>query len=217
MNAQAQHNNSLGNGSTRGPGAPSRSAGADPEVRLTLTDIIRALGKDGPEEKRTRSVLSRYLDDSETAALLGASGPVRPTFPMASVPVFEAILAAGERGDVSPKTAAFWLTKNFPVATVGNSAMTENSGIRNSENGLSVIGGQEVMALAQTMQEFIAAVKDLAPVREDSTLNRHQAAVLLTCAPSSVSRFVRPLRRGVYRRSDVMRYIASGVPQWSSP
>jgi len=181
---------------------------------LTLTDIIRGIAEP-QDEKRVRSILSRYLGEVGVGELLGATGKTRPTFPTPSVPVFAALLAAHEDGSVTPKRAVPWLEKQFPaeeaVAVGGNviSRLPEFAGIadnRGSEN-----------AMLQAMQEFIAAVKDLAPVREDSTLNRHQAAVLLTCAPSSVSRFVRPLRRGVYRRSDVMRYIASGVPQWSSP
>ena len=65
---------------------------------LTLTDIIRALGRDTPDqEKRTRSTLSRFLGESaETRYLLGASGPVRPTFPHTAVDVFRALLEASE-------------------------------------------------------------------------------------------------------------------------
>ena len=65
--------------------------------------------------------------------------------------------------------------------------------------------------MAAVMKEFIAAVKDITPVREDTAVTRSQAAALLACSPRSVSRYVSPLRRGVYHRSDVMRYLASGV------
>ncbi len=65
--------------------------------------------------------------------------------------------------------------------------------------------------LATVMAEFIAAVKDVSPLREDCALTRSQAAVLLACPEASVSRYIRPLRRGIYRRSDVMRYLVSGL------
>lgn len=221
---------------TRQSGAPRPTTSAKPgvepdtQVSLTLTDIIRALGKDGPEEKRTRSTLARYLDDAETRTLLGASGPQRPTFPDASVAVFGALLEAHARGDLRPTKAAYWLTTNFPAVGVGeasgsdptlagrrapqgDSALTGKPEIREPENGLGPISSQLLLRMTRSMEDFVEAVKDVAPVREDVAIDRHQAAVLLCCSPSSVGRFVRPIRRGVYRRSDVMRYIATGVRQ----
>ena len=187
------------------------------QSQLTLTEIIRALGRDtADQEKKTRSVLSRYLDDAETRTLLGASGPVRPTFPSAAVEVFAALLEASERGEVTPKMGAVWLARNFPAMGTGDSIKIGNSGNRETENsGIAPRSAPQtdLAELTATMKEFILTVKDIAPVREDCALTRSQAAALLACAPSSVIRFVRPIRRGAYRRSDVMRYLATGVPQ----
>ncbi|MGI4791264.1 MAG: hypothetical protein ACRYFS_20755 [Janthinobacterium lividum] len=183
---------------------------------VTLTDIIRLMDKGSDCEKRTRSMLSRFLDDPETAALLGASGPVRPTFPPSAAPVMAALLSASERGEVTPKMGAVWLAKHFPAISLeAVSRFSENADIREIEKH-EPMSSQTLLRLTQTMEGFIAAVQDISSVREDVAITRTQAAALLACAPSSVPRFVRPLRRGIYRRSDCLRYIASGQPQISA-
>ena len=176
---------------------------------LTVTDIIRALGKDTEAEgKKTRSVISRYLEDEETRALLGASGPVRPAYPKESIPVFQALLRANASGEVTPKTLARHFSPNHSASTpiLANLSILGNSG-----NALEAMQQNEMV---QVMQEFISAVKDIVPVPEDRVLTRLDAADLLACAPRSVSRFVQPLarRRGVFRRSDCLRYIQTGLP-----
>ena len=164
---------------------------------LTVTDIIRMLGRAGDAEKRTRSTLSRYLDEPETRALLGASGPVRPTFPAGAVPVIRALLAAAECGDVTPKRATMWIAKHFPAD--GNGAIHVVSGNREIESP-RIEAAEEFMLAVRTLVERV-------PVRDDRLLTSAEAGVLLACRPRAVSRYVRPVRRGVFRWSDVMRHI----------
>lgn len=204
---------------------------ADPAQSLSLKGLHAAL-----EERGVRvpySSLSQFIALGDIAEQLGVGGKGnRREFPPEAAEILAVVL---------PKFEAAKLGKDHAPAFVRH----QIHHFRGSENSITPtptpldapddvnyevmvtselvprelvpISSQEILEIGRAIQEFIAAVKDLAPVREDSTLNRRQAAVLLTCAPSSVSRFVRPLRRGVYRRSDVMRYIASGVPQRSSP
>ena len=169
---------------------------------LTVTDIIRLLGRAGDQEKRTRSTLSRYLDDPETRALLGASGPVRPTFPAAAVPVIRALLAAAECGDVTPKMATVWLAKHFPAESNGAIyVLPRNREVESpGTDAFAVNPGEEFLLAVQTLVERV-------PVREDRLLTSTEAACLLACRPRSVSRYVRPVRKGVFRWSDVMKYI----------
>lgn len=58
-----------------------------------------------------------------------------------------------------------------------------------------------------------AALGDFAPVRADRLLTREQAAELLACRPRTVGRYITAVRKGVYRWSDVRRYIETGVRQ----
>lgn len=189
--------------------------------KLTVTEIIRALGKDTEAEgKKTRSVISRYLEDEETRALLGASGPVRPVFPKEAVPVFEALLAANAAGEVTPKTGGGWLARHFSPFQSAATPILENSVIlANSGKAGNSLESMQRSELVQVMREFIETVKDIAPVPEDHVLSRSQAAELLGCAPGSVPRFVRALRRGAYRRSDCLRYIATAcaISKWEFP
>ncbi len=174
---------------------------------LTVTDIIRLLCRAGDQEKRTRSALSRDLEEPETWMLLGASGPVRPTFPHESVPVIQALLDAAERGDVTPKMATIWLAKHFPGRDT--KAVSVFPGIRETESP-----GTDASA------EFVLAVQTLVkrvPVRDDRLLTSVEAASLLACRPRSVSRYVKPVRRGAYRWTDVMRHIEGLKPLGEAP
>lgn len=176
-------------------------------LQLTVTDIIRLLGRAGDAEKRTRSTLSRYLDEHETRALLGASGPVRPTFPHASVPVIQALLDAAERGDMTPKMATVWLVKHFPSGA--DKAVPVVSGNREIESPRTDASAEFLLAV-QTLVERV-------PVREDRLLTSAEAANQLACRPRSVSRYVRPVRRGAYRWTDVMRHIEGLKPFGEAP
>ena len=178
---------------------------------LTLTDIIRALGRDTPDqEKRTRSTLSRFLGESaEARFLLGASGPVRPTFPHAAVDVFRALLEASERGEVTPRMGAVWLTKNFPpVLIAAKTRNSENSEIepKNKVKEAALSPQEMISLLAEAISEALA---EAIPKRVDRLLTSSQASEMLACRPRSVSRYVKPVRRGIYRWSDVTKYIAA--------
>ena len=65
--------------------------------------------------------------------------------------------------------------------------------------------------LAMVMGKFIAAIKNVSPVRENSALTRSQAAGLLACLEASVSKYISLLRRGVNRWCDMKRYLETGI------
>ena len=192
--------------------------------QLTVSQIMAEVGW------TDRSSLARYLENEQTRMLLGASGNSRPTYPKAALPALAALYQAHQEHRCTPKTAPLLISAFLgtgPAMVLPDKTLSEN-------RKFDLIGQREVVLpdnwfpidnrfspngqgapsaeIVRVMQEFIETVKDLVPVPEDCLLTRSQAAVLLACTPSSVSRFVKPLRRGAYRRSDCLRYIRAGVP-----
>jgi hypothetical protein len=79
----------------------------------------------------------------------------------------------------------------------------------------SANGGPELVAALRGFAEVLRALSERSalPPTPDRLLTAEQAAELLLCAPRSVGRYVKPLRPGVWRQSDVQKYIDTGEPQ----
>jgi hypothetical protein len=65
----------------------------------------------------------------------------------------------------------------------------------------------ELAALAGSVQQLVCALTEKLPPPDDSLLTADQAAQLLACSPATVRKRVKPVLRGRWRRSDVLRYI----------
>lgn len=170
--------------------------------KITLKALHQAL--EAAEVVISYKSLSDLIATDDVAKQLGGmGGRNRLAFPAASVEIVQGFLEYYRRRKGTRPNASRMLRQFLEKDTV---EVVEDVNPTN----LQVFNppGNEMAAV---MKEFIAAVKGITPVREDTAITRSQAAALLACSPGSVSRYVSPLRRGVYRRSDVMRYLASGV------
>lgn len=134
-------------------------------------------------------------------------------YPAEAVALFRNLIEAQDAGLVTPKTAAAWLSRLraepgdapllqsdtaalIPLARPTGTAIVPTS---QSDNG----------TLTALLDRLVRAQESQPAPPEDRLLMAEEAAELLACSPRSVGRFVKPVRRGVWRRSDILRYIAS--------
>src|SRR5205807_1546758 len=118
--------------------------------------------------------------------LVGVKG-VR--YPQSAVDTFRRLITAQDAGLITPKTAVAWLTQS-PTALIDYEPNDDVELIK--------------ITLAHIAELLLAHISP----PDDRLLRREEAAQLLACYPGSVRRFVKPIRRGRWRRSDVLRYIA---------
>lgn len=194
------------------------TSGSSDEEPLTLKELHACLSQAGVEI--SYKSLSDLTGTDDVALQLGAAGGRnRLAFPPSAVENVQGFLGyyrrrKGTRPHASRMMRGYLKSlqpdeekdKDLSEELMGGDGELAN---QRQDERINVVIAQ----LASVMADFIEAVKEVSPVREDSTLTRSQAAALLSCSPSRVNRFVAPLRRGVYRRSDVMRYIATGQRQ----
>ena len=115
-----------------------------------------------------------------------------PDVPRRGPPAFHALMKEHLDGTVTPTTVVGWM-KDWLSAKPDHAIYDGH----NEQAKMAVL-------LDTRAKEFIAAVKVQAPIPEDRLLTRSQAAELLIYSPRSACKHVRPVRRCVYRWSDVM-------------
>ena len=180
---------------------------------LSLKNLHAALEERGVS--RPYSSLSQFLALGDVAEQLGAGGrgnrreypPETVDFLAVLIPEFEGKKLHKDHAPGFVRHRLAQLRQSHNSITVVPDAYDIISSEDFVSSELAPIPSQALLGMKQTMDEFTAAVKDIAPVREDRLLTRAQVAELLACRPRSVSRYVRPVRRGVFRWSDVMEHI----------
>ena len=172
---------------------PDRLSSPD---RLTLVAIAAQTGMH-------LSTLKRYADIEASREIFGAEGKP-PTYPESSLPYFERLRDLHDAGSVTPRTLAA-----LGNLIIGSSESGLQISLRSSSKDLNPVSGLTSLSPEQFEQiltrSFAAALhanrqhhQETAAVPTDATLTTQQAAALLSCHPSSVSRFVTPTRRGRY-------------------
>lgn len=191
-------------------------------VHWSLTDIEAAIA---PQyAKVTYAKLRRFAETEGIGEYLGAvrvDGAKGVRYPATAVAQFEALLRAAEEGAVTPGTAKVWL-RNMRQEPTGDAIAPLSQSVNGSGSSAIVplsqsSNGEPQLALAraagQAMADALIAARVVLPASDDRLVTKEEAAQALACPPGSVSRYVRPVRRGVYRWSDVQAYIAGLEPQ----
>lgn len=150
--------------------------------------------------------------------LLGITGTGNRMFvPPESVEILKrflpTFLAAGAKPRAAPSLLSSYLNRGLessPLVPVH--APPEKPAENLAEQPLDLSRALPVVTdLSRSLCELASALRGsaaLAPA-EDRLIDSLEAGALLACSPRSVSRHVKPVRRGVFRRSDILRYIAS--------
>ena len=163
-------------------------------ARLNPTDIARATGMSKP-------ALDRFLAHDENRALFGGHGKP-PTYPVENLPMFVRLHDLHAAGKVTPRTLAANFSPVLPLR-IEDSEIT-NIGIRNP--ALTAIPLFSESLQTTLLEEIRDAIRtQFGSI--DKLLTPAQASVYLACSPGSVSRYVKPVRRGKYRLSDIQAYI----------
>jgi hypothetical protein len=185
---------------------------------LTLKQIVELL-KDDQGLSVEYGRLRGFADLDEVRRYVGAydaPGVKGVRYPRAAVAKFASIIKAQDQGLITPKTVKVWMERlsETPVAAA----------LLRAENGALIPQGGAAEAtivelqrwhngLSELLERLVATQEERpAPPVEDRLIDAEEAASLLACSPRSVTRYVPAVRRGVFRRSDVLRYIAGLTP-----
>jgi len=99
------------------------------------------------------------------------------------------------------------------------------NGVNASMNGNAALTRSDTLLLGEALQEVVEALREardqlaqtadraLPPPPQDALLTQEEAAARLLCRPRSVSRYVKAFRPGVWRESDILRYVQTGRRQ----
>jgi hypothetical protein len=159
--------------------------------RLTLLMIADATGMH-------MSALKRYLSIPANRALFRPEG-TPPTYPAEMLPIFQRLHEMHQSNAVTPKTLAGMEALLFMQAHNPESGLQ----IRPPSSGaiLSPNSDPQIIALLSQIRDAL--------VLPDKLLTPKHVSEYLACAPGSVSRYIRPVRRGKYLLSDVQAYLRS--------
>lgn len=157
---------------------------------LTIAEIVRRTGMG-------RDALNRYLAQPAIRELFGGAA-THPLYPAESVPLFLRLAEQHSKGMVTPKTLqAAWTAKQEESETL--------PAVVRSANTARVPNNAEPFVFTKGADATLTVIVG----QEDSLLTREEAAKMLRCHPRSVGRYVLPVRKGVWKRSDVQKYIES--------
>ncbi len=176
----------------------SRNAEQPPADLLTLKEISERLGV-------AYGRLRGFAETPGVAEYVGAvkvAGVKGVRYPAEAEGQFARLVQAQDAGIVTPKTARAFLAS----ASVAPLQQLSNDG-----------DGRVIVPLQQSREgTAVAAMERLSdmlssrlPAPADRLVGREEAAQLLACKPGSVGRYIRPVRRGAWRHSDIQRYIAA--------
>ena len=183
---------------------------SDPHGLLTLKDVAEATGV-----KYGR--LRGFADIDGIGAYLGAvdvKGVKGVRYEARAVEQFRRLADAQDAGVITPKTAKTWLANllETPPADVTLSPVengrAETPRLSNAD-GNAALSQSRAGPLLPLLERLDRLIEARIPPAEDRLIGREEAAHLLACSPANVSRYVRPVRRSTWRRSDVLAYIAN--------
>ena len=173
----------------------------------------------GYTEQKDASALARFLAEPGVRELLGEVMVGRvPEFLVEAEWLFRDLMRAYERREVTPKTAVEFLQQRRAVGPALDVPFTSDEAPhsvehalppkQSSENALAPLQSQQNM-LAVLSQGIVAAMKEsqVFPERvpvEDTLIDRDEAARMLMCKVSAVTRHVTPVRPGCWSRLMVL-------------
>ena len=173
---------------------------------LTLTEISKNLGV-------SYDRLLGFANAPGVKDAIGAQsvrGVKGVRYPYDAQEWFANLIRAQDEGLVEPKNAGAWLSKtrrDVPNGVIAHSTNDPHSANRPmAELPIDDFQTRAKQAIKEALVEVIQESRML-PEPDDELLTSDQAAGILKCSPNSVRRYVPPVRRGRYRRSDVLRYI----------
>lgn len=173
------------------------------------------------------SALKRYLVVPANRTLFGV-GDDPPTYPAKNLPLFRRLAELHEAEMVTPKTlSSLWSVLSqapgpqIEPRTAGTEPVTGPQ-----FDPRSLVPSAQVPTTPESQQAFIAAMQQafLAALEadraahstppQDELLTAQEAAGRLKCSPRSIRRVtgVLPVRRGLYRESDILHYIRALQP-----
>lgn len=165
---------------------------------LTLEDIAEFSGV-------TYRTLRQYSDQECVRRFMGGYKAGKGyRYPLDSRERWTALLETVQKGLIQPSTVSAWLS-NLTVSTDIAAVPEPTTG-----NELATIAQLPTLGI-----EAIALLRQLvsmAPPPDDCLLDAARAAELLACKPTTVRRYVSPVRRGRWRKSDILRHIQALTP-----
>lgn len=164
---------------------------------LTLKEISERLGV-------AYGRLRGFAETPGVAEYVGAvnvPGVKGVRYPAEAEGQFARLVQAQDAGLVTPKTARAFLASSSVVPL----QQLSNDGDGGSIVPLRQSGNGDAVAAMERLSDMLAA---RLPMPADRLVDRMEAAQLLACKPGAVGRYVRPVRRGAWRHSDVQSYIA---------
>ena len=178
---------------------------------LTYTRVHEALTADGL--RMPKSTFLALMATGDIAEQMGVTGSGnRKGVPAASVELLRTFLplyiSAGSTPRAAPNLLRAHIQGRPPDAPP---LVSENREPRNETSDIIPAALGQVAMLNARLGELVEAVSHaaLSAPTEDRLIGGEEASELLHCRPRAVSRYVRPVRPGVFRRSDILRYIAS--------
>ena len=120
---------------------------------------------------------------------------------------FRRLIAAQDQGLVTPRTAKAHLERllDSPLPAIAERQQPSNAG---AGGAIALLQQPSAHDIAAILDRLVAAQERAAPPPDDRLVGRDEAAGMLACSARSVGRYVRPVRAGVWRLSDLRGYIA---------
>ena len=169
--------------------------------------------------KMAYSTLSQFMGYGDIADQLGVGGKGnRREFPAWTLDFLADFLPWYEKSKLNKELAPDAMRHRMTQFFSSHKAITVGESVSDSE----VMPSYEVSTLTELPVRggTIAILEHLADVLEgrrgpipDRLIGRELAAELLHCHSVSVGRYVKPVRKGVWRESDIFAYIASLSPK----
>lgn len=145
-------------------------------------------------------------------AVKGAGKGVR--YPSSSLPVFARMVEAHNAGTETPATILSFLTQIVePIAgkpISSNLPAGQNAALSSWDNAVITEATSDIVTALNTLAAEMAEANRLKRIEapDDELLTAEEAGAILRCKPRTVRSWVAPVKRGRWRRSDVMKYIA---------
>ena len=149
-----------------------------------------------------------FLAEGDISAQLGVGGPAnRRDIPAAAVDLlikfYPAFKAMGGKRPLAPNMLRRFI--DGKSALPGNAKMDTSSSV----NAISpLLRNEEMASAAKALTELAAVMRRTQEIAPDKLVTSEEAAEILACKPRAVGRYVRPVRRGVYRQSDLYQFIS---------
>jgi len=192
----------------------------------TLSNGLLSQHNDNPADLYTLMEIAQRLDVTyerlrgfaeapgvkEAVGAVKARGAKGHRYPATAFDLFALLIRAQDEGLLQPVTAGAWL------ARTRRDEPGEAIGLLSQPNDRTLLPVAQLPE-AQVVPILVAAIKQAAreiieeqrvlPPPDDCLLTSDQAATILACSPKRINKYVKSVRRGRWRRSDVLNFIRS--------